>query len=241
MDATAVCEDPMGTRFAKSNSVPNHRELLETVTMMGDPSERVAELLERGADPLNQDNFLEETALMRAAFKGNTDCVDLLIPISDLEAKNARGRTALHCAVEGKCDWIVETLINHCDIETRDKDGITPLMLAAKMDDRDSARVLMNKADIHARDKDGNTALHIAARFGRMDAAEQLMERCDLNLRNAKGQSAKDLAEKSGNHDVAARIEVRMLSQNESRMIAESIGERAQIIGQQSAPKKLRI
>jgi ankyrin repeat protein len=56
-------------------------------------AEVVAKLLAAGADPLAVDDQ-GFSALMRAAKMGNVDCVDLLAPLSDLDAKDRVGQNA---------------------------------------------------------------------------------------------------------------------------------------------------
>lgn len=52
-------------------------------------------LLYYGADPKAVDGF-GETALMKAARRGDPDSVRVLLPVSDAQARNMRGITALH-------------------------------------------------------------------------------------------------------------------------------------------------
>ena len=141
--------------------------------------------LAAGADPRLWDEDCR-TALMFAAYGGNPECVRLLLPLSDPDACDSSGYTALKIAVQygrGDCvpdlakasdtglmlmwallhghghDWMVETLLPHCDPRETNADGKTVLMQAAEYGRLSVMESLLPVSDVLAKDKSGKTAL----------------------------------------------------------------------------------
>ncbi len=85
-------------------------------------------LLDHGANPAQQDSY-GFTPLMRAVQGNKSAAVDTLLsyrPLA-LEAKNERGATALHIAVEQGLPMMVKTLLEHgADPNTPDHAGYDP-------------------------------------------------------------------------------------------------------------------
>lgn len=63
------------------------------------------------------------TALHYAARSGYSNVVSLLMPLSDLDAKDNAGRTALHLAALGGHEEIIRLLAARCDLEALDISG----------------------------------------------------------------------------------------------------------------------
>ncbi|WP_025770888.1 ankyrin repeat domain-containing protein [Thioalkalivibrio sp. HK1] len=85
-------------------------------------------LLDHGADPAQQDSY-GFTPLMRAVQGNKSAAVTTLLAYEPkaLEAKNERGATALHIAVEENLPLLVKTLLEHgADPSTPDNAGYDP-------------------------------------------------------------------------------------------------------------------
>ena len=108
--------------------------------------------LSRGADPLHADPSLDPdtyppthqlTALQCAAYHGHTDCVALLLPISDPLDQDGLNQTALHLAAkQGHADC-VSVLLPASDPHLPDSYGQTPLTLAAQHGHADCVQQLL--------------------------------------------------------------------------------------------------
>lgn len=128
-----------------------------------------------------QDPMTQNTALICAAIKDNTEAARLLImqPGIDVNMKNAGGNTAL--------------------------------ILACKNGNLDLVRILYEKADadVNARGPCGRTALMRAAESGHFDIVKYLVEYCsaDVHIENNKGQTALHCARIWRRSDVVAFLE----------------------------------
>lgn len=120
----------------------------------------------------------------------------------NLEARDERGRTALHIAVtlDQRKHWqIVERLIAAgANPDCRDSESITPLHLCAKLNKHKFVRLLMceGKASSCVRTREeGWVPLHLAAHFGSFKAMEVLLE-CGAapHPRSNKNETPTDLA-----------------------------------------------
>ena len=56
-------------------------------------------LLAAGADANKADDWLGRTPLMKSIFVRQAECMKILLPVSDLQAKDRQGRTALHMCI----------------------------------------------------------------------------------------------------------------------------------------------
>lgn len=102
-------------------------------------------------------------SLNEAAEKGDASRVRSLISSgTDINAKDAEGRTALMYAARNGQGEVVRILIEAgADVNARDNEGMTAVMYAAGGSDADTVRYLVaGKADVEAVDNSGAIALY---------------------------------------------------------------------------------
>lgn len=128
---------------------------------------------------VNAVNSYQETALDKAAEKGNIDVIDLLISKgADVKAKQKTGETALFAAATfGQDDAVKKLLQKGADIKQPDYLGTSPLHTAVSNSKKSTTKLLLqNQADIEQKDFFGQTALHIAAIEDQLDCLKVLLE-----------------------------------------------------------------
>jgi serine protease inhibitor/ankyrin repeat protein len=83
---------------------------------------------------------------------------------ADVNARDAKGRTALHTAVMGwSFDAVVLLIGKGADVNARDVEGDTPVMIAVRKGRVDMTRALVEAgADVGVKDATGGTLLHAA-------------------------------------------------------------------------------
>lgn len=113
-------------------------------------------------------DFKNQTPLMLVAENGDYELAEILIPISDINAQDIKGRSALHAAVMGNSLRCVSSILECEDI------------------------------DLNKRTVDGNTALHMAVRFGRPEVVKLITEAFPgvSGSRNKENQTALEMAQK---------------------------------------------
>ena len=167
------------------------------------PSHEVAEILiKHGTDP---NTTLDGSPWIHFASRRNdVRYADVLLSHgADVELRDTKGRTALHCAAEaGQSGDIVKLLLEYkLDINARDDRGETALSTAVKgsspwaLKDHTSliTQLLGCGASVDQSDIDGWTALHWAASNGIVQAACPLLEaNADVNARTTDGDTAAD-------------------------------------------------
>ena len=127
-----------------------------------------------------------------------------------LEARNARGDTALHRAVETGLRRLVEALLARgADAHARTKNGESALHLAALHPEPAFADLLLAAgADPRARNADGESPLHWAALSGHIVVAQRLLAGgADARQKTARGYSARDYARREGHPEIAKLLE----------------------------------
>jgi hypothetical protein len=131
-------------------------------------------------------------------------------PLSDIEARDARGDTPLHHAVEtGMRQRVQSLLAAGADPQARTRNGETALHLAALHPDPDFTDLLLAAhADPRVQNADGESALHWAALSGHIVVVQHLLARgADARLKTAKGQTARDYARREGHPEIARLLE----------------------------------
>ena len=116
-----------------------------------------------------------------AASRGYLEIVSSLLQRSDIDvnARDARGFTALYAAVLQKETEIVMALLKH---ENIDPNRGLPLLEAAAQGQVDMVDALL-KADgiqVNALNEDGNTALGLAAEGGHLDCVKRLLQHSQI-------------------------------------------------------------
>ena len=125
----------------------------------GDCSKEVLQVIFSHGVDVNATNGKNETALMIACHKGNTDAVHTLLNAgADLNIPDCKGAMCIHHAVVNSCSKdMLEILVNHgADVNATNKKNVTALMLACEKGNKDVISVLINAG------ADGNTCLHYA-------------------------------------------------------------------------------
>jgi ankyrin repeat protein len=119
-------------------------------------------------------NGSDESPLMLAAIKGQTDLVRQLIA-RDADI-NKPGWTALHYAASsGQVEIMKLLLEKYAFIDAQSPNGTTPLMMAAMYGSPDSVKLLLDEgADPLMKNQQNMTAADFAARGNRPDAVELL-------------------------------------------------------------------
>ena len=168
--------------------------------------------------------------LHEAAANARVECVELLAPLFDLEAKTSAGLTAMHhAALSGDPRAIQAIRAAGGQIDSKAADGATPLHAAAGSNLHASVGCLIRSgADPDARDDLGRTPLMGAARTGSPEAANILMDHADLLALDHKGRSAMDHALESpslenGRVEVARSIRARIQSKLERQALADEL------------------
>ena len=122
-------------------------------------------LLETQCNPKDADSR-GRTALMYAAENGHMSCVQLLLPVSDVLAKDEDGLTALICAAANGNTSCLDLLLLVGDALAKDRDGWSALMCATTYGRSLCVQLLLPVSDCSARNRQGKTASDIALVYG---------------------------------------------------------------------------
>ncbi|MCP4643145.1 MAG: ankyrin repeat domain-containing protein [bacterium] len=145
------------------------------------------------------------------AARGNVEAVRAMIDGDPdlLNARNHRGKTALHMALSSDHDEVISLLIERgADVNARDNTGMTPLHVVAWYCVRKRAGQLLEAgADIEAKDDFGATPLHIAAREERLAMVHYLGKHgAELEAKDGKGRTPLDVARESGKQEAVVLL-----------------------------------
>ena len=130
--------------------------------------EKLLALLSAGADPLLTHDLDSRgidsrgPALLWAARHGQTECVEILAPVSKRAFLDDRARSALSLAAAGGHARCVELLLDPALARTPDAIGRTPLMLAAAAGGAQAVNSLLPLSDPEAVDVNGRGAFWLA-------------------------------------------------------------------------------
>ncbi|XP_067684507.1 putative ankyrin repeat protein RF_0381 [Haliotis asinina] len=122
-------------------------------------------LVEKGADAKIK-NTTGKTALHYTAAIQCERSAKILLPVSDVDAQDQYGDTALHC-IHQKCpgsrraEMYKLFMEKGANVDIKNEMGQTPLHKAVVRQTVDSVRLLLSAADINAQDNNGKTALHL--------------------------------------------------------------------------------
>lgn len=114
-------------------------------------------LIESGCD-INARNGKEQTPLYTACEKGNTQVVERLLSLPEVNTRGAKVSTIpIHVATANNFSHIVQQLIDvNCDFHVMNEKGMTPIMVATNENSTRVAKVLIkNGCDLesHCREK----------------------------------------------------------------------------------------
>jgi len=171
--ARAITPQKKQTANQKAVAASKGHYLLQAA-MAGYTAE-VSALVDGGADLAAVDYSKRMTALHYAAMNGGDKIVEVLLTTAvNVEARDYRGQTALHCAGGERVFRLL--LAAGADVVAKSNDGVTALHFAAKRESLHPcvAELLELGADVSAADKDGDTALHCAIKAWAHDAARRL-------------------------------------------------------------------
>ena len=159
-----------------------------------------------------EDGYASGTLLMLASGWCHAPIVTvLLLHDADVDARNAKGNTALILAcLQPQNDEVVQLLLDRgADVDQQSDRGNTALIGAALYGHDPTVRLLLDRrADPDLQDEQGNTALHCACSKGR-DLVVQLLLIAGANVEmceEEQGLTAYDLAERAGHAQIARRI-----------------------------------
>ena len=181
----------------------------------GDPA-TAARLLAQGADPNWHNDDNRWTALMVAVAEGHDAVATTLLadPRLDVNARDDRGRTALHLTAERGDAGLAPRLAQAANVNAKDDDGVTPLMRAAFAGAAEVVAALLNRPEIEPSrvDRDRRTALHWAVMGGDAAVVRLLVEdpRTNPAITDRPDRSAaRDFAAVAGRDDLLALLDER--------------------------------
>ena len=176
---------------------PLHRACASGV----DADAKVECLLQHGAaSQVNARDDLGETALHKAAWRGRSHSVKLLLQHGALvDAKSNVNATSLqHACVRGHVACLHELVKHGADFKSRhNRMGLTPLQMAAFYGHVECVKALLDYgADINAPDVLNRPALFHAVIRGHVDIIATLLAHahCDVTIKDAHGKTALDFA-----------------------------------------------
>ncbi|KAJ5627668.1 hypothetical protein N7490_009896 [Penicillium lividum] len=142
-------------------------------------------------DGVDGQDELGRSPLHWACATGNSRLAELLLtrpdggPMAEIDARELRGKTALHVATAHDRADIIQLLLAHnAAVNACSDGGWTPLHNACDKGCEEIVRILLRAgAHINSQLLNGVTSLHLAAQGGHREVVECLLERPDLKRR----------------------------------------------------------
>ncbi len=186
---------------ADVNAVDKHGRTPLFYAAEAENSSTVLTLLENGARMDVVDH--QGTTPLMMSVVSDRGCLELmLLENPNLEAKDAKGRTALsHAAEQGSHRCVSKLLEAGAQCNTVDSKGHSPLFLASMgkgaYHEKTALLLIEKGADINTLDHLNNSILHVAAERGHVALFEELLKRgADVTVINSKGISVLALPNK---------------------------------------------
>ena len=165
----------------------------------------VSMALETNSEWTDRRDFLNanETALMKASYKGHLHIVELLVLTNkaDMNLSNDENETALYKACDAGHDYLVEFLLTHGSaVDQPNKGKWSPLCEAARSGHLTVVELLIQHgADINVAASDGKTPLYFAAANGQLLVLKCLIAKgADVNKATDEGFTPLCRAAKEG-------------------------------------------
>lgn len=157
----------------------------------------IAGLIEMGADVMMQD-FQGQTPLHYAAFRGNTEVMEVLLEQkAQVDAWDGmRMRTPLMIAVaKGQTACVDRLIAAGANVNIEGADGITPLMMCAEKDFALNALIEAGAEINRASKRTGDTPLLLAVRCNAKQMVKTLLEKgADVTVANRSGETVLSIA-----------------------------------------------
>ncbi|XP_071084668.1 uncharacterized protein [Haliotis cracherodii] len=168
----------------------------------------VKQILAAGRADVNCRDEVGWTPVMRAAYKGHRDVVELLVSEgADVSLVDEDGDNTLHFACwRGDVETVKFVLSLHvADINSRGGRSRTPVMEAALGGHRDVVELLVSEgADVSLVDEDGDNTLHFACWRGDVETVKFVLSLhvADINSRGGRSRTPVMWAAWRGHRDV---------------------------------------
>lgn len=215
----------------KPNVVAKDGEnVLHFIVKKQNQSEIVVYFLEKGVDANKADNE-GNTPFMNASSAKDMAVFNVLLPkVTNINAQNFKGESALALAVKSGSPEIVALLLkNNATINVKDKEGnsIASYLIqsyrAPRADQKDEfatkLELLQEKGlDFATSQKDGNTIYHLAVVKNDLDLLKKIASlKIDVNAKNAEGVTALHKAAMISKDDVILKYLLSIGAKKDSR------------------------
>jgi ankyrin repeat protein len=166
-------------------------------------------LLKKGAH-IDQQNYMKETALIRAAVFGNKkEVIEILLKNgADVNIENKYGQTALWEAVNHKQKGSLDVLLEYSDLQGKPDEYKHALLGVALLQEYYEIAdcLLENGIDVNVKDEKGRTLLMLTVFRGFYERSKFLLDRgADIKTKSNDGNTALMLAEQA-NHEKIVQL-----------------------------------